>query len=213
MEFASTFCLCGVYLIFSLGLGCLFFRFLKSLIEKITNLKFQGKYPRLSTIISLMIAITIAGVIFYSAFSRLFPDYYYPVSKPQQKDIIGEWTFTSVSHDSLAENGYLFSTHKLSFFENGDFSVINIPDTALDINQHIYCSGNGTWKLDQEVDGQWAVVLTFSKIDTNCVQNKNDAAQYVIVKMDIYNRKPPYLIYFGRSTHIIICYQKIGKRY
>ncbi|MFH1634169.1 MAG: hypothetical protein ABIG63_09180 [Chloroflexota bacterium] len=205
MDGLNYLCLGGFLCISSFVIGGIIFLSLFFGTKVLISKKYGKKYSWIAPTLAFIVAIIVGGIFFYTRYAPAFPGYYSPKRRPSEADIVGEWFPRPDTLDLIEEFGYPPSTHKIEFQENGEFSMINMPDKFINRRDNIYYSGNGSWRIDQDVQGYWVVKVNFESLSPSYFPDPQLSGpppcpgEYVPCGgledvFDLWNREPPFVL-------------------
>lgn len=196
-----AFGLCPVAIVIGLVVYVIVFLGGKYLIKR----SLGNDWVRIAAPIGLLSSVVIACAAFYQMFAPAFPAWHMPQHQPMTHDVVGLWSATPDTLQFLAEKGYGSADPTITFSPDGRFQATDIPDLAVFHNNHILYSGNGTWRVTRQYQGEWSIELYFTAIEppwrpdpplsgrTTCPGSSVPCDGLRMV-LSMWNRDPPYLI-------------------
>ena len=133
--------------------------------------RFFVRHSRNAYLIALPVGLTASAVAciltFWGLLSLSDFDSSTPVTRPEESDLVGTWTFSAATLADMRTNGgYEITTHSLNLRNDGTFEIVNIPDWWLNFghSSHGFYSGSGTWSVVKDFQGHWVVEVRFTSL-------------------------------------------------
>jgi hypothetical protein len=150
----------AVVLLFSAGAGAAAYVIIRLAAWRISPILRLAQLPIGMGVAVATLALSCRGILWYA-------DHPSPLrAKPSSANLQGVWTVTSASLTDMRQNGhYSISTHTLTFYADGSFELVNMPDwnlTASGESDQGFLSGDGRWSVIQDGD-RWQIEPRFDR--------------------------------------------------